>query len=880
MAGLDQTIYRTKIADVTEGWTDWEKSNGSDLTALAKSIARGQVVAYIGAGPSMATKGMPKWGEKAIPGWRGLCKSLFEWAKQDPLSPLKPADFCYLDTLLTTEKYPLFCQIVDNAYSGYRQGQLGEFLRNKFSTDGLEAPQVYRAIAMLPVALRLTTNYEDLLERTIASLPPAYGRNAPAETAILTWKHGSRILELVRNGEPGVVKLHGDINGDDGIILTKNHYRSLSSDLAFTAVLKALLSTRTFLFIGCSMTDPDIFALLDEVIEECQFLRYNTPRGKEWPPLHYALLSEESRPAAFVRHLRNDYRIATLPVTNGGDGLPDLIPLLRLIGGAVASEVEPASREFLPVFDFRSAKEQLSELVQITGSDRSDLVLIDDEETHELRQWFNWDLGRPVRDKQSRWRPTPKWGVISSTFTEEADLLYAPNLNRDEPPDAGYAAERSESEGAARRGEYYRWDEKSCSELAVPIKASGNRVGVLNIESYFSGAYSDGHLKYLKRQAERIGAQFLEAAARDRLVKEGTDHLRSEKGVLFFLSMLRNLYVGAEEIRGVLYTPSYMDGVLHGSYYDSGTEIRLEHRPYEDAPSFARTVFQERKFHVEKVTEAIRDGRIDAAMAARVGLESGPLFGCQVFDREFLCGVLVLWARQDGYRDVIERRCKLLDPSHHRLLATAANLIVAGSRREEALSAVIDQVRELNASETYDSAYETAAAAVKALGLTRLRVWKYEEQSEIATVIYTWPETYTVRGHEESSNEDSAKYSKYCEMTVSRYKTNPWARLQGPNVNRLGEDPLRVELQKPLGADWIVVPVVLNAAKTAEGNSKLWGYLAADAIPAEQWDKCDRPDIPAKDRNWLQCGLSAISVALANAKERLGNEARRAQVGT
>ena len=41
-----------------------------------------------------------------------------------------------------------------------------------------------------------------------------------------------------------------------------------------------------------------------------------------------------------------------------------------------------------------------------------------------------------------------------------------------------------------------------------------------------------------------------------------------------------------------------------------------------------------------------------------------------------------------------------------------------------------------------------------------------------------------------------------------------------------------------------------------------------------------------RDRNWLQCGLSVISVALANAKERLGDEAPRkdamvrAQTGT
>jgi len=122
-------------------------------------------------------------------------------------------------------------------------------------------------------------------------------------------------------GDPGVVKIHGHISRGQSrdIVLTKNHYRQLSSDSAFWDVLKAVLSTRTFLFIGCSMSDPDIFALLDEVIEEGR-LRVASGESEEPPPLHYALLSGEAWKPAFVRHLRDDYRIAALPVRNGPDG--------------------------------------------------------------------------------------------------------------------------------------------------------------------------------------------------------------------------------------------------------------------------------------------------------------------------------------------------------------------------------------------------------------------------------------------------------------------------------------------------------------------------------------------------------------------------------
>lgn len=814
--------YTDALPDMTAAW-GWTDANRRDLAALADAIARGTVVAYVGAGPSIAA---------GLKGWNDLCKDLYEWVVSQ--NKLPEGECKYLNRLLENENLPLFLQIIENEL---RAGLLYDKLHDLYRPQGLSPSRSHIAIAMLPVPLRLTTNYEELLEQAIRDLPKAYERNSPLRN-LLTWQDGAQLLELVRSGEPGLIKIHGDFSREKSIILTKSHFRRLSYESPFWSVLKALISTRTFLFIGCSLRDPDVFSLLDEVIEECR-VPSDSGQADPGPPMHYALLPLDEANAPFIRHLRSDYQIATLPVPTGSDGAPDLPSVLRLVSGETARRM--SSDDFLRYESMprnEVQKARLSEIVRLTGSHRADVILTDGDATHQLKWWLEWD--RDTTAKTATWRPQPPptTGVVTSTFTEPVDLL-------------SVASTEQKPTGVP----YRKHDPLVRSELAVPIRARGERVGVLNVESHLSEAYHRGHADFLQREAQWIGAAHLDAADRNQRVA----HLDLDEARRFeIIQQLRASYAGAESLRGILYTADYLAGKLRG-VHRSRTQIQIEHSMYGPESSFAADVFREGVKYVSSVESALEV--INVANAEKVGLKRGPLWGTQVFDRGLPSAVLVMWARQSGGERDFER-CGLRSDFRRLELATIANLILAGydSPGPESASKIIALIRAIR-GRTETAVYGRIAAAGKALGLKRLRVWRLGTKEEVAEVVYASPRDHgKVIGTRETWVEDlvGTTYSQYCALVVGRYKTDPWARVQGPRFFDLGPDPLNPRLQKTAKDAWFVVPLVGGP----ENDHGLMGYLAAD-------NGCGKSEFQDEaQRNWLQCGMSVIAVASAAALQQ------------
>lgn len=115
-------------------------------------------------------------------------------------------------------------------------------------------------IANIPqlTSLIVTTNYDTLLEdalRREGKTPVTICREA--ELAAVT-------------GQPHViVKLHGDINQPETLVITQTDYAKLSRQLrdpgGFSSFLANLLTTRTVIFVGYSMKDEDFRLIRDFV---------------------------------------------------------------------------------------------------------------------------------------------------------------------------------------------------------------------------------------------------------------------------------------------------------------------------------------------------------------------------------------------------------------------------------------------------------------------------------------------------------------------------------------------------------------------------------------------------------------------------------------
>jgi hypothetical protein len=86
------------------------------------------------------------------------------------------------------------------------------------------------------------------------------------------------------------------------MIFTKAEYHAAKEHYAsFYSILKALLLTNTCIFIGCSMDDPDVLLLLEEVR-----ITANSKRP------HYALLKAGSHSAYVKEDLALAYNVKAL----------------------------------------------------------------------------------------------------------------------------------------------------------------------------------------------------------------------------------------------------------------------------------------------------------------------------------------------------------------------------------------------------------------------------------------------------------------------------------------------------------------------------------------------------------------------------------------
>lgn len=126
--------------------------------------------------------------------------------------------------------------------------QLIEAIRRALHSDHAEPGSAHGVFAQLPFDSVYTTNFDLLIEE-------AYGRiRRPFRSLV-----GE--LQLPFHGGPlttTVVKMHGDLRHEEHIIVTADDYQSYLSQYPVIAThLSALLITRTALFIGYSLTDPD-----------------------------------------------------------------------------------------------------------------------------------------------------------------------------------------------------------------------------------------------------------------------------------------------------------------------------------------------------------------------------------------------------------------------------------------------------------------------------------------------------------------------------------------------------------------------------------------------------------------------------------------------
>lgn len=284
------------------------------LRDYVEALERGTAALFVGAGLSMAAD-MPSWGKLL----EGIARELgLDVAKEHDLVAL--------------------AQFYVNRHAGSRT-HVARLVRRTFERDVI-VPDSQRILARLPFGHVWTTNYDEILERAFeqaGKIIDVKSRNADLTTS-----------------DPGadavLFKMHGTATHPDEIVLTKDDYELYSRTRpGFLQILGSDLTTRTFLFLGLSFSDPNLGYLLSAM--RASF--------RDVPRQHYTIMRRPPNPyeARRFEHFVTDlhrYGIRTLVVDEHADVTAVLRRLERrhaqrsvLVSGSYPEDGDVKERAFV-----------------------------------------------------------------------------------------------------------------------------------------------------------------------------------------------------------------------------------------------------------------------------------------------------------------------------------------------------------------------------------------------------------------------------------------------------------------------------------------------------------------------------------------------------
>jgi hypothetical protein len=209
-------------------------------SVLVQYLNSGAAWLLVGSGPSIEM-GYPTWAELATSaaGWVAVEKS--QSASEPLLQSIAVADFP---------------AVFEAAADALGMDRLLELLRAQMRPRK-ETGEIYRHIAKWPVAAYLTTNFDNELQHHLSKLGQSYE----------TYSNSPHHLSLLVSDTSGVVvRLHGDLTGPDGLVLTKSQYRGLAEGAEFEywrTRMTSLMQLQRVIVIGHSLTDPHVRMVLE-----------------------------------------------------------------------------------------------------------------------------------------------------------------------------------------------------------------------------------------------------------------------------------------------------------------------------------------------------------------------------------------------------------------------------------------------------------------------------------------------------------------------------------------------------------------------------------------------------------------------------------------
>jgi hypothetical protein len=265
---------------------------------LIRELARGNCVAFVGAGLSVAA---------GYPDWPGFLRKLIDKTADAGLLSLSRAE---LEQAITQGDLPDVAEELRASLGAPRfRAAITEILRSI-------RPQftpLHDALISLPFRSIITTNYDTLIES-------AYGKRYGQPPPLFTHADYPELSAALRTGRIYVLKAHGTLDRSATIILSRADYREIMhGNPAYKKHLESVVLNHTVLFLGFSVTDPDLLLFLEQLS-----IAFTIPVGNL-----YAVLNEQSTNAIRRKRLERDFSIKVLSYKPSRPDHPEVLSFLQ-----------------------------------------------------------------------------------------------------------------------------------------------------------------------------------------------------------------------------------------------------------------------------------------------------------------------------------------------------------------------------------------------------------------------------------------------------------------------------------------------------------------------------------------------------------------------
>lgn len=190
-------------------------------------------------------------------------------------------------------------------FSDCDTGEYGYFLKEEFGKDSFTPSNIHEAIKEIDCKIIITTNFDKILDKICND--EGY--------VVCEYYDVEKIISHIKSPKRIIIKAHGCIDNLDKIIFTGSQYfKAKKENPGFYKILESLFITHTVIFLGYSLSDPDINLNLENILNTA------SPHHP-----HYVLVKKGNEDIV-KKHWKETYNISALEF---GADYKDFIPAIE-----------------------------------------------------------------------------------------------------------------------------------------------------------------------------------------------------------------------------------------------------------------------------------------------------------------------------------------------------------------------------------------------------------------------------------------------------------------------------------------------------------------------------------------------------------------------